>query len=75
MSQYDMDIIYIRGEDNTVADALSRVVVPNAFPEEQTDLWSSSCAVLSIEATNKSSVTLNSVMNKTAFANASPTSA
>jgi hypothetical protein len=74
MSQYDMEIIYIRGEDNTVADALSRVV-PNAFPEEQTDLWSSSCAVLSIEATNKSSVTLNSVMNKTAFANASPTPA
>jgi hypothetical protein len=54
MSQYDMQIIYIRGEDNTVADALS-CVAPNAFPEEQTDLephalWSSSCAVLSIEA-------------------------
>jgi RNase H-like domain found in reverse transcriptase/Integrase zinc binding domain len=54
MSQYDMQIMYIRGEDNTVADALSRVA-PNGFPEEQTDLephtlWSSSCAVLRIEA-------------------------
>jgi hypothetical protein len=34
LSQYDMTITYIRGEDNTVADALSRVA-PNAFPDEQ----------------------------------------
>jgi hypothetical protein len=34
MSQYDMTIVYIRGEDNTVADALS-CVSPNAFPDEQ----------------------------------------
>ncbi len=33
MSQYDMTIIYIRGEDNCVADALSRIP-PNAFPNE-----------------------------------------
>jgi hypothetical protein len=34
MSQYDMNIIYICGEDNTVADALSRVA-PEAFASEQ----------------------------------------
>jgi hypothetical protein len=34
MSQYDMTIVYIHGEDNTVADALS-CVSPNAFPDEQ----------------------------------------
>jgi len=33
MSQYDMTITYIRGEDNTVADALSRLP-PNCFPGE-----------------------------------------
>jgi RNase H-like domain found in reverse transcriptase len=33
MSQYDLTITYIRGEDNTVADALSRLP-PNCFPEE-----------------------------------------
>ena len=39
MSQYDMTIVYIRGEDNTVADALSRVA-PNAFPNEnQETVW------------------------------------
>src|ERR1700722_3992437 len=37
MSQYDMEIIYIWGEDNTVADTLSRIR-PGAFPDEQTDL-------------------------------------
>jgi hypothetical protein len=31
MSQYVMTIVYIQGEDNTVADALSRVP-PNVFP-------------------------------------------
>ena len=36
MSQYDMTIVYIPGEDNSVADALSRV--PNgAFPGESVD--------------------------------------
>jgi len=29
-----MKMVYIRGEDNTVADALSRVA-PNAFPDER----------------------------------------
>ena len=33
MSQYEMNIHYIRGEDNTVADALSRLP-PNSFPNE-----------------------------------------
>ena len=36
MSQYEMKIIYIRGEDNTVADALSRLP-PNTFDDEQAD--------------------------------------
>src|ERR1700729_2968979 len=33
MSQYDMTIIYIPGEDNTVADTLSRLP-PATFPDE-----------------------------------------
>jgi len=33
MSQYDMEIVYIPGEDNTMADALSRVP-DGAFPGE-----------------------------------------
>ena len=33
MSQYDMSIVYIAGEDNTVADSLS-CVHPNTFPDE-----------------------------------------
>jgi hypothetical protein len=36
MSQYDLTITYIHGEDNTVADALSRLP-PNCFPEENPD--------------------------------------
>lgn len=34
LSQYDFTITYIHGEDNTIADTLSRVP-PNAFPNEQ----------------------------------------
>lgn len=34
MAQYDLAITYIRGEDNTVADALSRVAA-RAFPGEE----------------------------------------
>ncbi len=49
MSQYDFTINYIRGEDNTIADALSRLPVdpasdpvPDVDPEEQQQpLWSS----------------------------------
>ena len=33
MSQYDLTITYIHGEDNTVADALSQLP-PDCFPEE-----------------------------------------
>jgi hypothetical protein len=36
MSQYDMTITYIPGEDNSVADALSRVP-EGAFPGESVD--------------------------------------
>jgi len=35
LSPYDMTIIYIRGEDNTVADALSQLP-PDCFPDEIT---------------------------------------
>lgn len=37
MAQFDMTIVYIRGEDNTVADALSRVPI-NGFPTENAEL-------------------------------------
>jgi hypothetical protein len=37
MSQYDMNIVYIQGEDNTVADALSRVP-DGAYPGETVEL-------------------------------------
>lgn len=33
LSQYDMTIVYIRGEDNTIANVLSRIA-PNTFPDE-----------------------------------------
>lgn len=33
MSQYEMKIIYIKGEDNTMADTLSRIPA-NSFPDE-----------------------------------------
>ena len=54
MSQYEMAITYIRGEDNCVADALSWLP-PNTFPDEHMTIWSPHehwktliCAVLSI---------------------------
>ena len=53
MSQYEMAITYIRGEDNCVADALSRLP-PNTFPDEHViqsphEHWKTPiCAVLSI---------------------------
>jgi hypothetical protein len=34
LSQYEMSVVYIHGEDNCVADALSRVPA-NAYPEER----------------------------------------
>jgi hypothetical protein len=46
LSHYDFNIIYIPGEDNSIANALSHVP-PNAFPDEFTDtppphhVWSS----------------------------------
>jgi len=36
MSQYNTTIMYIRGEDNTVTDTLSRLPL-NTFPDEQED--------------------------------------
>lgn len=48
MSQYDMTITYIRGEDNTVADALSRLP-PNCFPGEAEQVATTAVnAILSI---------------------------
>jgi hypothetical protein len=47
LSQYEMTIVYIPGEDNTVADGLSRIP-PNAFPEERMEDGRPVCAVLSI---------------------------
>ena len=54
MSQYEMNITYIRGEDNCVADALSRLL-PDTFPDENPTIraphehWKTPiCAVLLI---------------------------
>ena len=54
MSQYEMNITYIRGEDNCVADALSRLP-PGMFPDENPTIraphehWKAPvCGVLSI---------------------------
>ncbi len=58
MSQYDFTISYIRGEDNTIADALSRLSVPEPELVPDADLnevqannwsqWASSNAVHSV---------------------------
>jgi len=45
MSQYDLHFNYIRGEDNTVADALSRLPA-DAFPNEETETHL--CAIFTI---------------------------
>ena len=45
MSQYDMTMVYIPGEDNTVADALSRVP-DGAFPGETTGPTTTSFDIL-----------------------------
>lgn len=48
LSQFDMTIVYIRGEDNTVADALSCVPI-DAFPSEKAmpafEVWNPENAV------------------------------
>lgn len=60
MSQYDMMITYIHGEDNTVTDALSHLP-PNWFPREEESLMSAAVgAVISI--TTDSDI-LNMIMN------------
>lgn len=48
MSQFDMTITYIRGEDNTVADALSRVPI-DGFSTEQAEARLSKADVWSID--------------------------
>jgi hypothetical protein len=50
MSKYDMSIVYIHGEDNTVAHTLSQLP-PNCFPDRQTPINAIN-AVLSIETDN-----------------------
>jgi RNase H-like domain found in reverse transcriptase len=49
LSQYDMTITYIQGEDNTVADVLSQLP-PNCFPDELNNVVSANAiaAVLSV---------------------------
>jgi hypothetical protein len=47
LSQYDLTITYIHGEDNTVADALSRLP-PNCFSDESPVATNSVNAVLTI---------------------------
>ena len=37
LSQYELNMVYVPGEDNTVADALSRVP-PNGFPSEKLEV-------------------------------------
>ena len=50
MSQYNLTITYIRGEDNTVADVLSRLPL-NCFPEENPDCWTDNVtAILTISS-------------------------
>jgi hypothetical protein len=62
LSQYKMSITYIKGEDNTVADALSRIP-PNSFPDEEefsiAGRWSN--AVTSILRIEANSATLKAI--------------
>ena len=57
MSQYDMTIIYIPDEDNSVADALSHVP-DGAYPGEQTNILSNTVGIYA---------TLSITMNPTVF--------
>jgi hypothetical protein len=52
MSQYEILITYIKGENNTVADALSRIP-PDAFPEEKAPGEGMISSVLSIALNNE----------------------
>src|SRR5262245_19413277 len=59
MSQYDMLIVYIRGEDNCVADALSRLP-PDALPGENAtpphSVWSNNSVNAMLRVTTDASV-------------------
>jgi hypothetical protein len=50
LSQYEHSITYIKGEDNTVADALSRLPIED---REDSDLETTSAATFSIESDPK----------------------
>jgi hypothetical protein len=50
LSQYEHSITYIKGEDNTVADALSRLPIKD---HEDSDLETTSAATFSIESDPK----------------------
>jgi hypothetical protein len=67
ISQYNMTISYIRGEDNTIVDALSRLP-PNCFPEEQDILLCASMQYCLSQPTGPFSSKSRRDMKRTNFA-------